>query len=171
LYEIRYVSLQVFFPTFWVLCQYIKRTYIMYIRQMRNRIVILGLFLWSCNQCILVQLNPPSLTTCTNLQMSNCSDGFGFSKLTPDSPCSCVKCPLNFCSSPTLRGPCIPCRILPPSPVLPPTTQPRSTTQQPPTTQPRSTTPQFLIQTPSPQFPLPQWFECPIGKIPQQICV
>ena len=166
MYEIRYVSLQVFFPTFWVLCQYIKRTYITYIRQMINRIVILGLFLLSCNQCILAQLNPPSLTTCTNLQMFNCPFAFGFSNLTATSPCSCVECPQNFCSAPTLHGPCVPCTILPP------------TTQQPLTTEEQSTTTTTVVApviTPSPIFIPPsflsEWFECPIGKRPQQICV
>ena len=132
---------------------------------MINRIIILGLFFLSCNQCILAQLNPPSLTNCTNLQMFNCPFGFGFSRLLPTSPCYCVKCPPTFCSPQSLRGPCVPCTI-PPTPILPPTTQPRSTAQQPLTTKP-----QFLIQTPSEPFPPPQWFECPIGKKRQQICV
>ena len=78
---------------------------------MINRIVVLGLFFLSSNQCILAQLNPPFPTICPNLQMLNCPNGTGFDRVTPTLECSCVECPPDFCSPEGSIGPCIPCTM------------------------------------------------------------
>jgi len=99
------------FSTFLVLCQYIKRTYITYIRQMINRVFILGLFFLSCNQCISAELDVVFNTTCPNVQMFNCPNGTGFYRMTTSPECSCIECPPTTCSSEGTCGPCIPCTI------------------------------------------------------------